>query len=201
MSAIFFSRFLSPLPIDVRIQQTHTIETEITELAVEDGSTVNDHALIKPARYKIEFASQAAALSWQRLKQINKDRKPFTIVSGLDIYTNMLINMATARVDKDNDQILRGEVELQEVLFAETAYYAVPDSGGGGTQAGKPGAPGGAGSTRAAAPSAGNSSDPDIASGTDMRGGSASSTVSPGISGTSGGATTQSAAYGMLYGG
>lgn len=189
---IFFSRFLSPLPIDVRLAETHEVSVGITEIPLEDGSAVNDHAYIKPANLKIEFASGMPALSWQQLERQTKARQPFTIVTGLDVYENMILKLATAVVDKSNSKILRGTVELQEVLIAGTSYgYAVPGGGGGGLT-GAAGAPGGGGSIRAATPAPGivSADAADVASPVVLRGDTPTADVPAG--------NTQSLLYGLV---
>lgn len=169
---IFFSRFMSPLPIDVRITETHEVSVGITEIPLEDGSAVNDHAYIKPKVLKIEFASGMPAASWQQLERQTKARQPFTIVTGLDVYQNMILRLATAVVDKSNSNILRGTVEIQEVLIAGTSYGFAVSGGGGGGLTSAAGAPGGADSIRSAtpAPSIVSPGASDIASPTVLRG-------------------------------
>lgn len=182
---IFFSRFLSPLPIDVRITETHEVSVGVTEIPLEDGSAVNDHAYIKPSVLKIEFASGMPALSWQALVRQTKSRQPFTIVTGLDVYQNMILRLSSADVNKDSSHILRGTVELQEVLIAGTAYgYAVQGGGGGGLTSAA-GAPGGTDSIRAAnpAPNIVAADVADVASPTVLRGDTPTATVTVSTSG------------------
>ena len=193
---IFFSRFLSPLPIDVRITETHEVSVGITEIPLEDGSAVNDHAYIKPSTLKIEFASGMPAISWQQLERQTKARQPFTIVTGLDVYQNMILKLATAVVDKSSSKILRGTVELQEVLIAGTAYGYAVQGGGGGGLTGASGAPGGADSTRAANPTPSIVS-PDVADAASpivLRGDTPTAPVSAG----GGGGNSSSLLYGIL---
>lgn len=183
--AIFFSRFLSPLPLDVRISERHEVEVGITENPLENGAVVNDHAFIKPKKLKIEFASGMPAASWQQLVRQTLSRQPFTIVTGLDVYQNVILRLATADVDKSNSRILRGSVELQEVLVAGTSYGFTVAGGGGGGLTSASGAAGGADSLRAANPtpfivSAGIS---DVASPTVLRGDTPTVSASVDVSG------------------
>lgn len=171
---IIFSRYLSPLPIDVNIRQHFEIGTEFTEVAIEDGAKVTDHAYVKPKIYKVEFASGNPTATWQTFDRIVQRRAPFTIVTPLAVYRNMLIKDASADMDKDTNKILKGEVLMQEIRIANSAYgFALSSVGGASSSGVASGAAGGADSTRAATPApsrAGDAATSDAASQTVNRG-------------------------------
>lgn len=148
-SIIAFSSVIGPVPIDCIISEKIDSTLEITEIAVEDGSRISDHAVVMPKKLGLEIASGSAAATYAALERFQESRVPFTMVSGLKIFTNMLIKSISAERDATFSKILKARVDLQEVILVGTSYVADP---GGDTST--RGNPGGKQSTRAAPPSA-----------------------------------------------
>lgn len=117
-----FSPAIGPVAIDVFLSENHTSDLAITEIPVEFGADITDHAYSLPQRVEVEIATTGAANSFQSLKAWQKRRVPFTIVTGLDIYSSMLIKSITAVRDKDNAAILKARVTLQQIIIAGTAH-------------------------------------------------------------------------------
>lgn len=179
MSAILFSRFIGPVPVDVIMRELHRSSLGITENPIETGARVSDHAYVDPKRLVLEFASGYAAATYNALVRFQETRVPFTIVSGLFVYQNMLIKELSANRDAYSSRILDGRAELQEVIIVSTAYTA---SEGEDIGTPSPGRSGGTKSTQSARPipeRAGDAITQDRASGTIMRGDSAEQSVSP----------------------
>lgn len=168
MAAIFFSRLIGPVPVDVVLSEGHESHVTLTKNPIEAGADVTDHAVVEPKRLTLEFADAGGAGTFQALKVFQESRVPFTIVTGLNVYSNMLIEALTADRDKDIAFILRGRAVLSEAIIVETAYAQSEDSGSN-----QSGNAGGANSTNSARPSSGRSGDAataDRASGTVARG-------------------------------
>lgn len=179
MPAIAFNRLVGPVPLDVVIQERHTSTIDITENPIETGAKVNDHAYIMPKRLTLEVCDGDATGTWQALKRLQESRVPFTIVTGLDVYSNMLIRQLDATRTKDISYILSGTIELQEVILVDTSYAAGEAGNDKATSSGKPG---GEKSSKAAKPSPSRSNNPvtgDKASGTLQRGDAPTKTVPP----------------------
>lgn len=180
MPAIAFNRLIGPVPLDVFMSEKHEHTLGITSDPIETGAEVNDHAYLKPMRLTLRIGSKNAAETFNALKQFQASRVPFTIVSGLFQYTNMLIASLQAERDEAYSRVLSGTVDLQEVIIVDTAYAGV----GTDDQAGKSGEAGGKKSLRAAAPSPnktkpGDGLTSDRVSGTVQRGDSPTTTVTP----------------------
>lgn len=155
MSIIAFSRLIGPVPIEVVMREKHQSSLTITKVPVEVGADMTDHAYVNPATLSLEVADAGAAATWAALERFQSSRVPFTIVTGLKVYRNMLISNIEADRDATHSRILNGKVDLDEVLIANTAVEADPSGGtrssstaGGATS----GQQGGANSTRAATP-------------------------------------------------
>lgn len=128
MVAIAFSRAIGPVAIDCVVTERHTSELEITEIPVESGVRITDHALILPKRVTLDIANQNAAAAYNALVAFQESRVPFTVVTGLYLYQNMLIKSLNADRDKQFANILRCSCDLQEIIIVSTAY--APDTVG-----------------------------------------------------------------------
>lgn len=178
MSAIAFSRSIGPVALDVVLTEKHESELEIARNPVEMGAEITDHAYMAPRVLIMEVADQSATQAWQALKRLQESRVPFTVVSGLDVYDNLLVRRMSAERDIRFSTILRATIELQEVILVSTGQASASDaSGQQKSQKGGKANPGGKDSRRAATPSSGRASDQaskDRASSTVQRGDAAS---------------------------
>lgn len=152
MSVIAFSRTIGPVPVSCILSEKHTSTLEITEIPIETGSKITDHAVVMPKAVTLEVAGANASATLDALIRFQESRVPFTLVTGLKIYRNMLLKRIDADRDSGAAKILRARVDLQEVILVSTAYAADPNGEPTGSQ--PRGKPGGEKSTRAAAPSA-----------------------------------------------
>lgn len=170
MASIFaFSTAIGPVAIDCVMTEKHSAELDITEIPIETGAKVTDHAVVMPKKLGLDIANDAATATFNALVRFQESRVPFSIVSGLKVYSNMLIKRIDAERDATFSRVLRAKVDLQEIIIVSTAYAADPD----GTTSGQRGAAAGTKSTRAAPPSAERAKDTataNRASGTVQRG-------------------------------
>lgn len=134
MQIFAFSSAIGPIPIDAILTESHTTTLSITEIPIENGARVTDHALIMPKRLQLDCASHNAAATFNALVAFQESRVPFTVVSGLFVYSNMLIEELTADRDKEFSSILRCTASLKEIIIVSTQYAADPT--GDGPQAG-----------------------------------------------------------------
>jgi len=178
MPMIAFSASIGPVPLDVVLRERHETSTGITENPVETGATVTDHAYMEPAEVSFEFADAGASGTWQALRQFQQRREPFTLVTGLDVYQNMLISRLNADRDGEHCSILKGTVVLREVQIVDTAYTA---SSGGDSREGASNRT--SNGQRNASNSQGTPRGSDKAAGTVQRGDSVTRTVSPATAG------------------
>lgn len=134
MTAIIYSKFIGPIPIDVIVKEQHETELGITQNPIETGAEITDHAYRKPKRLTLDIADGAAAETFNALVRFQESRIPFTIVSGLFAYPNMLIASNKFTRDATFSNVLNGTVELQEIIIVNTAY-AVAEDGDQGSSA------------------------------------------------------------------
>lgn len=179
MPAILFNRLIGPVPVSVVMREVHETSLGITELPIETGAKITDHAYVEPKRLDLEIADADAVATYNALVRFQETRIPFTFVSGLFVYPNMLIRGLRVERDANSSRVLSGRVELQEAIIVSTAYVAEE---GDSTDAQSKGKPGGKNSTQSARPTSGRASDAatkDRAAGTTMRGDVGAKTVNP----------------------
>lgn len=176
---ILFSGLIGPIPVSVIMKEGHRSTLGITENPIETGAKVTDHSYVEPKKLTLDFADANAAATYNALVRFQESRTPFTAVSGLYLYRNMLIKSLSAERDAQTSRILKGTAELQEIIIVSTAYTA---SEGDANSPQSQGKPGGANSTQSARPTterAGDAPTADRAAGTTMRGDAPEVTVTP----------------------
>ncbi|KQT52226.1 MULTISPECIES: phage baseplate protein [unclassified Aureimonas] len=187
MTAILFSRAIGPVPIPVVVSEAPESTLSITEIPIEDGSVITDHAHSEPFRITLEIATPTLAATYAALVAWQKARVPFTYVSGFAKHDNLLIRRIAAERDVRVSDIFSGRIELQEVKIVSSAT-APGDSADAGQNGGNADArggkkqPGGKDSRRAATPSASRASDAatkNRAAGTVTRGDARTNPVEP----------------------
>lgn len=127
MAIFAFSSVIGPVPIDVVVSEKHNVSLSITEIPIENGARITDHAFIMPKKLTLDCATKNAAATFNALVAFQESRVPFTIVTGLFIYENMLIKSIDAERDAQYSQILKFTAELQEIIIVSTAYTADPN--------------------------------------------------------------------------
>lgn len=142
MSCILVSRSIGGIFVDVVISEEHSADMEIAEHPVESGAKISDHAWRTPYRVTLESAIDAprAVPSYQALLALQEKAEPFSLVTGLKIYSNMLIESITATRDASHARVLKFTAELREVIIVDTqsgSASAIGSSSATDTDAGK----------------------------------------------------------------
>jgi hypothetical protein len=113
-------KFVGGVPVDVIVRESHQADSTIAMHPVERGAHVSDHITIEPKRLFIEGAAQSGAATWQALLAARATRMPFTIVTGFDVYQNMVIEKLDAERDARFSTTLRFTAALREVIIVDT---------------------------------------------------------------------------------
>ncbi len=112
----------------------HQIDLTMTENPVETGSSIVDHAYVKPRQVEMDIIVSDVHQSlfpgqfegglyrhtqaWDTLKKLQSDRIPFSVFTKLGTYDNMLIKSLSANDDVETYRALRATVVLQEIPVA-----------------------------------------------------------------------------------
>lgn len=131
MTCILVSRSIGGVFVDVVISEEHTASMEIAEHPVESGAKISDHAWRMPYTVRLESVvdSTRAVAAYQQLLAVQERAEPFSLVTGLKVYSNMLIREIVATRDKEHARILKFEAELQEVVIVNTQQGSATAAG------------------------------------------------------------------------
>lgn len=117
---------LAGVQVDATLREIHESDLLIAEHPVEFGASVSDHAIVLPKRLILEGVAgsrggpAAVTAAWQTLKAAQESREPFSIVTALDVYRNMLIERITVDRDRAIGRVLYFRAELREVIIVDT---------------------------------------------------------------------------------
>jgi hypothetical protein len=131
---------IGAITLDAAITDTHEFSAEVTNHPLETGSSITDHVFLNPDRLTIEgevtnspvqifggilsggFSglSDRRVEAFEELIALNKARAPITVVTGLAVYKNMVLNNLKVPRDTNTGQRLLFTAEFQRVTFVET---------------------------------------------------------------------------------
>ena len=131
--------------LDASIEETHQFASKITQFPIETGETIADHIFNEPKRltiegivsnfplpfpdpaliartfkYSLQSQKKYSDAVFKELMQLRDSRKLITVVTRLNSYDNMAILSLTIPRNKDNQEVLRFTIELQEVIIKST---------------------------------------------------------------------------------
>ncbi len=139
------SRKIDILIPDVVITEKHSDNLEITEHPVERPTSagagfIADHAYRRPSEVVMEigFSGGGTLLdlldtsriglslgispreTYQKLLDLQRSRKPFSVTTGKKLYENMLIKVLDVTTDKTSENVLMATLTLRELIISET---------------------------------------------------------------------------------
>ncbi len=116
---------------DVTVREEHTNESQITDNPIEGGGLVVDHVQDRPTVLTIEVAHSNAPANfladrlptrhltiWTQLEALKATQLPFTVVTSLKRYNNMLIQRMTLPRDRERTTVSFITLVLRQVEFA-----------------------------------------------------------------------------------
>ncbi len=138
--------------IDASVGEEHLTTADVTENPVEDGAKITDHVQLKPAQLTMEGVISDAPLGYavigniQNFKQsvvslfsqtyrsidyynqllaLQTARKPFTVVTGLKRYTNMILAELSVPRSADKGGAIHFRAVLKEIRIVESKTTGV----------------------------------------------------------------------------
>jgi hypothetical protein len=105
--------------VDAAMNERYTLQSRVTEHPVEDGASISDHVIKQPLRIAMTgrlsnqtigfileslasvflsnpFGPPASKQKWDTLVKLRDKGKPFTLVTGLDRYTDLVFESLEA---------------------------------------------------------------------------------------------------------
>lgn len=143
---------IGALSLDALVSEQTELRARATQFPVEDGSTISDNVSVEPEKLSISgvvttmAATVYGAAGWSKLiaakdvlRQIHEARDPITITTGLDTYTDMVLE--SCRIGRTNEGgHLQVECELVKIKRAELKTTSVPETRANSKTKGKAGA-------------------------------------------------------------
>ena len=137
------------IDIQATITEQHTDELEATEHPVESGAPITDHSFVRPARLMLECGwsnsntldglsaptfvdSTTMSVSdyvsgvYSSLLGLQRSRQPFTIVTSIRQYENMLFSSLRLHRDQKTSQALMVQAAFRQILIVSTNSTTLP---------------------------------------------------------------------------
>jgi hypothetical protein len=129
---------ISTLQVDVTLSESHELPSTVTEKPVEDGSNINDNVILNNAKLSIsgiltdDRLGTSQAEKWRALQDIRRSREPFTVVTSLGAYENMIFTSlsATREVSNVGAVFFIADLTAVRIISSETAQVplrAIPE--------------------------------------------------------------------------
>ena len=138
-----FSSFLGvtkqiqDLQIDIVSSEVIELPSETTDNPIESGSEVTDHIINKPIMLRmicqiggstlLNFADRKLE-GYEALKKLRDDRQPVTVVSGLETFSNMLINNISIDRNLQNASVLQFSIEFKQAKIVSSQRVDVSNN-------------------------------------------------------------------------
>lgn len=127
---------------DAVIREEHVSTLRITEHPVQNGASITDHAYQVPSRLTLEIGMSdvmdtyipgqyeggydgKSVYAYQTFKALQMERVPFTVVTRLDVYENMLIEQIVSPVDNTTPYGLKCIIMLRQIIMAKVSDTTV----------------------------------------------------------------------------
>jgi len=157
---------IGTLQLDALVSEDTILDSYATVYPVEDGSTITDNVTADAERLSLSGQVTSAeiivygASGWQKLvqakdvlRQLHEARQPITVATGMDTYTEMV--MERCRIGRTNEgDHFTVECDFRRILKAQLKSETVPEDKASASVKGK------AGSTRTSAGKAGTQPSP-----------------------------------------
>jgi len=124
---------------DATVSESPTHEGSLTKHPVEDGADVSDHYQNEPDTLALVCGLTNSPLPAQGEPEQNRDvvlykdlvaikdrGEPITVVTGIDVYENMVITRITFTRDPQTGQALLLNLDLEEVILTTTESVDIP---------------------------------------------------------------------------
>jgi len=140
ISQLFFTKgnFIGDIEIDVFTNESTTAGVRTTEHPVEQGANINEHIIIEPLTFSISGVvsttrakpldilgavtrfsrdTRRSSVAWEDLLELQRNREPFTLVTNLKLYENIVIENLTTDQDKDTSNALFFTATFRELIL------------------------------------------------------------------------------------
>lgn len=129
-----YGRFI----FDAVFSTDHSANATVTQHPVQSGASISDHAYMEPDEVSVEIGMTDTAASvsggashsvnaYAQLRAIMELREPFTLITRLKTYRNMLITSISAPDDYKTMNALRASIYFQQVNVVSVSTVKVQE--------------------------------------------------------------------------
>lgn len=128
---------IQDLQIDIVSSEVIELPSETTDNPIESGSEVTDHIINKPIMLRMICQIGGSNLTnwtdrkiegYEALKKLRDDRQPVTVVSGLETFSNMLINNIFIDRNLQNASVLQFQIEFKQAKIVSSQRVDVSNN-------------------------------------------------------------------------
>lgn len=135
-------RKFGPFVAMVVVRESHRDELQITDHPVDQGAVISDHAFKRPREVTIEMgwsnspelthlvtgSFEQVTTTYQKLLAFQEGRVPFTILTGKDIYSNMLVKALMTETTKETENCLIVTAVCREIIRVKAVTSSAQDA-------------------------------------------------------------------------
>ena len=136
-SFVGVTKQIQDLQIDIVSSEVIELPSETTDNPIESGSEVTDHIINKPIILRmvcqiggstlLNFADRKLE-GYEALKKLRNDKQPVTVVSGLETFSNMLINNISIDRNLQNASVLQFQIEFKQAKIVSSQRVEVSNN-------------------------------------------------------------------------
>lgn len=136
-SFIGVTKQIQDLQIDIVSSEVIELPSETTDNPIESGSEVTDHIINRPILLRMVCQIGGSTLlnftdrkleGYEALKKLRDDKLPVTVVSGLETFSNMLINNITIDRNLQNASVLQFQIEFKQAKIVSSQRVDVSNN-------------------------------------------------------------------------
>lgn len=131
---------IGSLQLDALIKESTSLNSKVTKYAVEEGSPISDHISNESEQLVIDGVITGATvtlmgeagrskliLTKEALRLLHQQRQPITVVTGMDMYTDFVIESCEIERNNDDGEQLNVNLSLTAIRKATVKTTDVPD--------------------------------------------------------------------------
>lgn len=131
------NKAIQDLEIDIVSSEVIELPSETTDNPIESGSEITDHIINRPILLRMVCQIGGSNLTnwadrkiegYEALKKLRDDKLPVTVVSGLETFTNMLINNISIDRNLQNASVLQFQIEFKQAKIVSSQRVDVSNN-------------------------------------------------------------------------
>lgn len=131
------NKAIQDLQIDIVSSETIELPSETTDNPIESGAEITDHIINRPILLRMVCQIGGSNLTnwtdrkiegYEALKRLRDDKQPVTVVSGLETFTNMLINNISIDRNLQNATVLQFQIEFKQAKIVSSQRVDVSNN-------------------------------------------------------------------------